>query len=194
MSSVYPGQRGRDPQPLGRAGETALVVLCAVLLAVSLTALAGLGAASWLAGGGWVRPHGSTTAAHVLGGLLAGHPGRGLPPTEATRVAGPAAVYVAVAASELVLLVVAGFGWALFARWYRPGDARRGMATRGEAAAVLGTGRLRAVRAILRPDLYGATPSTIATSPSAPGSGDPTRPADEPQDSGTAPLNGPVTS
>lgn len=159
MSNAYPG-RSRDPQPISRAGETALVALCAVLLGLSLAALTGLGLASLVAGRGWVWPHGSATVVHALGGLLAGHPGRGLPPGEAGRVAAPAVVYVAVTASELVLLAVTGLGWALFARWYRPGDARRGMATRAEAAAVLGTRRLRTARAILRPDLYGTRPTT----------------------------------
>ena len=39
------------------------------------------------------------------------------------------------------------------------GDARGGMATRGEAEQALGMGRLRAAREIIRPDLYGADAS-----------------------------------
>ena len=167
MTSSYPG-RPRDPQPIGRAGETALITLCAVLVGLSLAALAGLGLASLVAGGGWVWPHGSAAAVHALGGLLTGHPSSGLPPDEAGRVAAPAVVYVAVAVSELVLIVSTGFGWALVARWYRPDDARRGMATRAEAAAVLGTSRLRAARAILRPDLYGPRPADTPRAVGAP--------------------------
>ena len=103
MSSVYPNQRRRDPQPLGRAGETALVAVCAVLLAVSLAALVGLGAACLVAGGGWVWPHGSTAITHTLGGLIAGHPGRGLPAVLARRVPGRVAVYSGVVVAELLL-------------------------------------------------------------------------------------------
>lgn len=159
MSSVYPNQRRRDPQPLGRAGETALVGVCAVLLAVSLAALVGLGAASLVAGGGWVWPHGSTAITHTLGGLIAGHPGCGLPAVLARRVPGRVAVYSGVVVAELLLAAVAVAGAVAFTRWHRPGDARGGMATRSEAAAVLGAGRLRSAMAIIRPDLYGTTPS-----------------------------------
>lgn len=165
MSRSYPG-RPRDPQPVSRAGETALVALCTALLGLSLAALTGLGLASLVAGGGWVWPHGSATAVRALDGLLTGEPGRGLPPRQVGRLAAPAVIYVAVAVNELALLALIGFGWALAARWYRPGDARRGMATRAEAAEVLGTRRLRAARAILRPDLYG-TPRADAERPTS---------------------------
>ncbi len=149
-----PTQR-RDPQPMGRGGEVALVALAGVLMLLGLAALAGLGAAAALAGGGWVWPHGSDTIGSVLGGLLTGHPGRGLPPELAARVPGPVAVYAGVAVAELVMLAVAGVGGVLFWRDHRPGDARRGMATRSEAAQVLGRSRLRSARAIIRPDLHG---------------------------------------
>jgi hypothetical protein len=152
MTSSYPG-RVRDPQPLGRAGEVALVTLAAVLLVVSLAALAGLGIASLVAGGGWVWPHGASTAGHVLGGLLTGQPGRGLPPAAAAQVASRPIAYTGIALCEVLLGVTAGLGWRLVAGWYRPGDARRGMATRSEAAAVLGVARLRAARSVIRPDL-----------------------------------------
>lgn len=168
MSSVYPNQRRRDPQPLGRAGETALVVLSAVLLAVALAALAGLGAACLVAGGGWVWPHGSTAITHTLGGLIAGHPGRGLPAVLARRVPGRVAVYSCVVVAELLLAVLAVAGAVAFTRRHRPGDARAGMATRSEAAAVLGVGRLRGAMAIIRPDLYGATPSASKPTHGAP--------------------------
>jgi hypothetical protein len=159
VSSVYPNQRRRDPQPLGRAGETALVAVCAVLVAVSLAALVGLGGACVVAGGGWVWPHGSSTITHTLGGLLSGHPGRGLPAVLARRVPGRVAVYSGVAVAELLLAGLAGAGTVAFTRWHRPGDARGGMATRSEAAAVLGVGRVRDAMAVIRPDLYGTTPS-----------------------------------
>ena len=148
-------QQRRDPQPIGRSGEVALVALAAVLMLLGFAALAGLGAAAALAGGGWVWPHGTDTAGSVLGGLLTGHPGRGLPPELAARVPGPVPVYSVVAVAELAMVVVATAGGVLFWRSHRPCDARRGMATRSEAAQVLGRSRLRAARAIIRPDLNG---------------------------------------
>lgn len=153
MSSLYPS-RTRDPQPLARGGELFLIAVVASLLGVSIAALAGLGTASGLVGGGWVWPHGSVAAAHVLGGLLAGHPGRGLPPGQALRVPGRVAVYTAVTLAEMAFVATAVIGGMLFARWHRPGDARAGMATRAEAAAVLGVGRLRGAATVIRPDLY----------------------------------------
>ena len=168
MSSVYPNQRRRDPQPLGRAGETALVAVCAVLLAVSVAALAGLGTACLVAGGGWVWPHGTSTIARTLGGLLSGRPGRGLPAVLARRVPGPVPVYSGVVAAELLLAALAAAGGVAFTRWHRPGDTRGGMATRAEAAAVLGVGRLRSAMAIIRPDLYGPSPSASKPTHGAP--------------------------
>ena len=149
-------QQRRDPQPMGRGGEVALVALAGVLMLLGMAALAGLGVAATLAGGGWVWPHGSDTIGAVLGGLLTGHPGQGLPPDLAARVPGPVSVYLGVAVAELVMLVLAGVGGLLFWRHHHPGDARRGMATRSEAAQVLGRSRLRAARAIIRPDLHGS--------------------------------------
>lgn len=153
MSAPY--RRRPDPQPIGQGWEVAVVAIGGALLGLGLAGLAGLGAASALFGGGWVWPHGTATIGHVIGGVLAGHPGRGLPAGQAAKVAGPVAVYVCVAAAELALAVAASVAGVLFARYRRPGDARGGMATRGEAEQVLGISRLRQARQIIRPDLYG---------------------------------------
>ncbi len=150
-----PFQRRRDPQPMGRGWEVAVAVVGGVLLAAALAALAGLGLASLLFGGGWVWPHGSDTAAHVLGGLIAGHPGRGLPAAQARLAATPAAVYGCAAGCELALLAASITGGVLIARYRRPCDARGGMASRAEAKRVLGVSRLRTAKTIIRPDLYG---------------------------------------
>ena len=144
---------------MARGGEVALVAIAGVLMLLGTAALAGLGVAAALAGGGWVWPHGSDTIGAVLAGLLSGDPGRGLPPELAARVPGPVAVYLGVAVAELVMLAVAAIAVVLFWRYHRPGDARRGMATRGEAAQVLGRSRMRAARAIIRPDLHGPAAS-----------------------------------
>ena len=139
---------------MARGGEVALVAVAGVLMLLGTAALAGLGVAAALAGGGWVWPHASDTIGAVLAGLLSGDPDRGLPPELAARVPGPVAVYIGVAVAELVMLAVAAVAGVLFWRYHRPGDARRGMATRSEASQVLGRSRLRADRAIIRPDLH----------------------------------------
>jgi hypothetical protein len=148
------GDRGRqrDPQPLNRQGEVALVALSGVVYAVTWVALGGLGLAAGLFGGGWFLPSGNDMVP-VMVGLLSGHPGQGLPPDLAARLPGTFAVYGCVAVVEVAAIAAAIVGGVLVARYRRPGDARRGMATRYEAAQVLGIGRLRSARAVIRPDL-----------------------------------------
>jgi hypothetical protein len=146
--------RRRDPQPIVWGWELAVAAVGAALIAVALAALVGLGLASALWGGGWVWPQGTETITHVLGGLLDGSPGRGLPPDQLQQVAGPIPVYASVAATELVLLTAAVITAVLVARHRRPGDARGGMATRKQAQQALGLQQLRAGRAVIRPDRY----------------------------------------
>ena len=118
-----------------------VVVLGAAL--VMIAALAGQGVAGLLTGTGWVWPD-SRQLIPTVGGLLSGHP----------RVAPAWLVYLSVAVVEAVLLV--GYGWALRWVWTELGPGRRaGLATRAQAAAVLGVGRLQRVRHLIRPDLYG---------------------------------------
>jgi hypothetical protein len=146
--------RRRDPQPIGRGWELAVVAAGGALIAVALAALAGLGVASAVWGGGWVWPYGTDSVARVLGGLLHGDPGRGLPPDQLRQVAGPVPVYACVGVAELVLVTTAVISAVLITRYRRPGDARGGMATRTEAEQALGLRQLRAGRAVIRPDRY----------------------------------------
>lgn len=150
-----PYQRRRDPQPMGQGWEAPVAALCAILLGVVFAALAGLGIASAVWGGGWVWPHGTDTIQHTLGGVLQGHPGRGLPAYQSRLVAGRGPVYGCVVVAEVVLVALAITGGVMIARYRRPGDARGGMASRSEAAQVLGVGKLREAKTIIRPDLYG---------------------------------------
>jgi len=152
-----PAQRGRDPQPMGRGGEVALVALAGVALLLVLAALVGLGVAAALFGGGWVWPAGNDTVGAVAGGLLSGHPGAGLPSAAAARVPAQSVIYGCIAVVEVLTFTIAALVGMLFWRYHRPGDARRGMATREQATRVLGTGRLQAAKAVLRPDLRGVT-------------------------------------
>ena len=154
-----PYQRRRDPQPMGQGWEVAVAVIGGALLGFGLAALCGLGAASALFGRGWVWPHGTDTIGHVLGGLFsrASRPRpRPAPSADGRRTA---AVYLCVAVCELAVIVASVIGGVLVARYRRPGDARGGMATRSEAEQVLGIGKLRGARDIIRPDLYGASAS-----------------------------------
>ncbi|WP_097196951.1 conjugal transfer protein [Blastococcus aggregatus] len=146
--------RRRDPQPIGRGWELAVVAAGGTLIAIALAALTGLGVASALWGGGWVWPHSTDTVVRVLGGLLHGQPGRGLPPDQLRQVAGQVPAYACIAAAELVLLSGALTTTVLAVRYRRPGDARGGMATRREAEQALGLRQLRAGRAVIRPDRY----------------------------------------
>ena len=149
-------QRRHDPQPIGQGWEVAVAVIGGALLCFGLAALCGLGGASALFGGGWVWPHGTDTIGHVIGGLCAGHPGRGLDPRQEGLVAEPTAVYMCVGVCELAVIAMSIVGCVLVTRYRRPNDARGGMATRGDAAEVLGLTRLRSARHIIRPDLYPA--------------------------------------
>ncbi len=135
-----------------------MAVIGGALLGLGLAALLGLGVASALWGGGWVWPHGSDVIGHVLGGLLAGRPGRGLPPEQARQVAEPAAVYACVAVCELAWIALSAVAGVSVARYRRPADARGGMASRSEARQVLGLRQLRAAKTLIRPDLYGDSP------------------------------------
>jgi hypothetical protein len=137
-----------------RGGEFAALAAGAALILAALAALAGLGIASYLFGGGWVWPRGMNTNGAVLASLFTSHPGTGLPPAQQHLVAGTAQIRAFVIVAELVAAGAAITGAVLFSRYRRPGDARGGMASRAEAGAVLGLGQLHAAKSIIRPDLY----------------------------------------
>ena len=64
------------------------------------------------------------------------------------------AVWMWVVATEVVLLAVGVWLSKLVLDRWGPGRLR-GMASRGEAERLLGVTRLREVRSVVRPDLYG---------------------------------------
>lgn len=152
---IGPAQRRRDPQPLGRGWELAVVVIGGLVIAVAAAALAGLALASAVWGGGWTWPASVQECVQVLDGLLHGAPGSGLPPELARRTAAPGLTYVCIALTESALLAVVVATGALISRYRRPGDARSGMANRSEAERAVGLRQLRDVRAVIRPDRYG---------------------------------------
>ncbi len=143
----------RDPQPATNAHELALLGLLGAASLLVVAAFAGVAAASAVFGGGAAWPS-SPTWLEALMGLVSGDPGAGYPAAAAKRLPGNGVVYACIAVAELIALVAAAGGAAAVLQIRRPGGARRGMATRGEAAAVLGRSRLWTARRILRPDLY----------------------------------------
>lgn len=149
-----PTARRRDPQPLTHGWELPLLVLVVAAACFGVAALAGQGIAAAVAGGGWVWPSGQGATGRGVWGLLTGVPGVGLTADEAARVPAPWLVYVGVAAAEAVMLAAAAGVLLLARRWWLPNDPRRGLATRWQAAAVLGARRLHGERAVLRPDLF----------------------------------------
>ena len=142
----------RQPDPLPLTWEVPTGIAAAWLCLAGMTLLLGQAAAGVITGGGWLWPD-SPRLLNALGGLLTGHTGIGL--------TGPAdrtpswLVYTLIAVAEVALLAVTI--WAVARFWSTLGPGRRyGLASRVEAEAVLGVGRLRRVRKIIRPDLYGS--------------------------------------
>jgi hypothetical protein len=147
---VLQRDRRRDPYPWTWEIPLASAVVVLVLVAYALQL--GRSLANLLVGAGWAWPD----RAGVWGSLPAvvgGDAGAGLDALQAPP-AGPALVSVCVAVSELaVLAVLACSVKVVLDRW---GPARvRGMASRTEAELLLGVSRLRRVRGVVRPDLYG---------------------------------------
>ncbi|MFZ0159266.1 MAG: hypothetical protein WAL50_09580 [Kineosporiaceae bacterium] len=98
-----------------------------------------------------------------LPGVLAGDARAGCDGAVGPAGAGPAAVHGWVATVEV--LVTAAMSWAGAAVWWTWGPGRiRGMASRTGTRTLLGEQRLKAVAAVVRPDLYpprGASPRRL---------------------------------
>lgn len=163
-----PFDRRRDPTTFTQGWEIAVGAIGLAVIGLVLAALAGLGIAAVVFGGGWVWPHGTDAIGRTIGGLVSGHPSRGLPPVEAARTAAPALTYVCVAVCETAMIggsVAAGLA---LARRFR----NDGMATRHDAEQALGVSELRRAREIIRPDMYGhrtgTDHATTRMRPSAP--------------------------
>jgi hypothetical protein len=162
---------GSPPSASSPPGDLVLLAILGAALVLALGALVGLGVAAFLFGGGWVWPPTWSSAVHTLGGLLTGHPGRGLDLAAQHRVPGRFAVYAVIAIVEAVVIgvTVGCLRWATVATrrarsaevaGYRPvsqnGRRPPRYAAAGEVAAVLGRRALTRRRvAALRPDLYG---------------------------------------
>ena len=144
--------RLRNPHPW--TYEIPLAVVLTLVLVAVLGVHGGRAVANLLAGGGWEWPA-PTQLFPSLPGLLRGDAGAGL--TDPGVLAGPAALATWMSiASAVNLLGSLALGCVVYRRW-GPGRLR-GMATRTEAASLLGLPRLRMHRAVIRPDLHGKDP------------------------------------
>ena len=146
--------RRRDPQPLAQGWEVPVLAVIALTASVGAAALAGRGVAAAVAGGGWVWPVDGRTAMAGVAGLVTGSPGAGLTPAQVHRLPAGWVVYVGAGLGEVAAVLALVAAGMIARRWWQPNDPSRGMATRAQAAQVLGVRRLRSARAILRPDLY----------------------------------------
>ncbi|SDG20123.1 hypothetical protein [Klenkia brasiliensis] len=147
-----PLRRVRDPQPVGRGWEIALIAITVVLSVVAGGALVGVGLAAAIWGDGWVWPATAGDIPPAVAGLVEGHPGAAYPETQVARMAGPTPTYVVVITCEAVLIVAGAL--LVSAVVGRSRAARNGMATRRQAEQALGVSGLRAARQVIRPDLH----------------------------------------
>ncbi len=141
----------RRPDPLPWSWEVPAGAGLAWLCVSAAMLLAAQGAAGFVTGHGWLWPQ-SVLLFPALAGLLTGQVGVGV--DAPAGLAAPALVYALAVVLELALFAVSV--WAAVRFWSTVGPGRRhGMATRADAETVLGVGRLRRVRKLIRPDLYG---------------------------------------
>jgi len=145
---------GRSRPDVGPASwEIPLAAALVWVTAAALLLPAGRAAAALLTGGGWVWPHGSAALVASVGGLLTAEPTAGLDAAQTASLPPPGAVYTAIAGCLVLFLAASGgAAWAGH-RWL---TGRSGMATRSQVADVLGSGRLRRVGPVVRPDLTSA--------------------------------------
>ena len=141
--------RLRNPHPW--TYEIPLAIVLTLVLIAVLGVHTGRAVANLLAGGGWGWPP-ATELFSSLPGLLRGDAGAGL--TNPGVVADPRALRTWVLITVVVNLLGALVLSVVAYRAWGPGRLR-GMASRTEAASLLGLPRLRRHRAVIRPDLYG---------------------------------------
>jgi hypothetical protein len=145
-------QRSRRQNPYPWTWEVPLGVAVAVLALFALGVQLGRAVANGLTGIGWTFPTGAQFF-ESLPGVLRGNAGAGLTGLHGD-VASASTLLVCVVGTELVLLALSVL--LLKGGLDRWGPGRmRGMASVGEAERLLGVSRLRRVRRIVRPDLYG---------------------------------------
>ena len=149
------GRRRPDPVPFTWEIPAGIALTWLCLAGAAL--LAGQATAGFVTGRGWLWPD-SPHLMTAAGGLLTGTPGLGVHPLVPAGVGDSGMpptwlVYAAIGVLQASLLALTI--WTVVRFWTTFGPGRRyGMATRAEAEKVLGVGRLRRVRRIIRPDLF----------------------------------------
>lgn len=169
-------QRARRHDPYPWTWELPLGISVAVVMVLVLAAHCGRAIANVADGQPWRFPP-RTELFTSLPALLRGDAAAGLqPPTglpaqggaTGEAVARAGTLWACVAVTEVMALTLLGLlGWQAMARW-GPGRLK-GMASTADVEQMLGRSRLRANRAIIRPDLYGRrrTPAAPAPPPRA---------------------------
>ena len=142
--------RRRDPYPW--TWEIPLGIVLVILMVLVCGVHLGRGIANVWAGAGWAFPT-RVELFRSLPAVLRGDAAEGLAGLNGS-MSSPSAVWTWVVATEMVLLAVSVLLLKLVVDRWRPGRLR-GMASRGEAERLLGVTRLRKVRTVVRPDLYG---------------------------------------
>ena len=143
-------QRPRsDVLPLTWEIPAAVVAAWSLLALLLLPAAQGLAAA--LSGHNFGWPRGALIDSIL--GLVAGQPGRGLPPGQVAELPPMATVYTVIALAEVALTAVSVYGLTWWWRTVGPG-AQHGLATTAEVRRILGPANLRQRRFTIRPDLH----------------------------------------
>jgi hypothetical protein len=142
--------RRRDPYPW--TWEIPLGIVLVILMVLVCGVHLGRGIANVWAGVGWAFP-GRVELFRSLPAVLGGDAAAGLDGLNGS-LSSPSAVWMWVVASEVMLLAVSVFVLKLVVDCWGPARMR-GMASQGEAERLLGVTRLRKVRTVVRPDLYG---------------------------------------
>jgi hypothetical protein len=145
-------QQSRRHNPYPWTWELPLGIVLVLLMVLVCGVHLGRGIANVLAGAGWAFPT-RVELLRSLPAVLEGDAVAGLAGLNGS-LASPSAVWMWVVATEVILLAVAVFVLKLIVDRWGPGRLR-GMASRGEAERLLGGTRLRKVRTVVRPDLYG---------------------------------------
>jgi hypothetical protein len=142
--------RRRDPYPW--TWEVPVGVVLVILLVLAGGVHLGRAIANVLAGAGWSFSP-LVDLFSCLPAVLRGDAGAGLTGISG-HLSSPVILRVCVLATELMLMAVCVFLLKLALQRWGPGRMK-GMASWGEAERLLGVSRLRKVRAVVRPDLYG---------------------------------------
>jgi hypothetical protein len=145
-------QQSRRHNPYPWTWEIPLGIVLVILMLLVCGVHRGRGIANVCAGAGWAFPT-RVELFRSLPAVLAGDAAAGLDGLNG-YMSTPSAVWMWVVATEALLLALSVLLLKLVVDRRGPGRLR-GMASRGEAERLLGIGRLRKVRMVVRPDLYG---------------------------------------